>query len=190
MPAPIDGVITARSANLGQVVAMGMELLAVTDLSEVWVVGDLYEQDFEAVRVGSTATVTATAYPGMTLRGRVSYIDPRVDPQARTAKARVEVPNADGRLRLGMYVAVTFSGAASGRAMVVPRAAVQAIGDRHVVYIPVKGEEGKFVQRVVRLGAPVGEAYTVLSGLKPGETVVTEGSFFLRAESLKNAPSG
>ena len=91
VPAPIDGVITARSANLGQVVAMGMELLAVTDLSEVWVVGDLYEQDFEAVRVGSTATVTATAYPGMTLRGRVSYIDPRVDPQARTAKARVEV---------------------------------------------------------------------------------------------------
>lgn len=190
VPAPIDGVITARSANLGQVVAMGMELLAVTDLSEVWVVGDLYEQDFEAVRVGSTAVVTAAAYPGMTLRGRVSYIDPRVDAQARTAKARVEVPNADGRLRLGMYVAVTFSGTASGRAVVVPRAAVQAIGDRHVVYIPVKGEEGKFVQRVVRLGAPVGEAYTVLSGIKPGETVVTEGSFFLRAESLKNAPSG
>lgn len=190
VPAPIDGVITARSANLGQVVAMGMELLSVTDLSEVWVVGDLYEQDFEAVRVGSTAVIAATAYPGMTLRGRVSYIDPRVDPQARTAKARVEVPNADGRLRLGMYVAVTFSGAASSRAVVVPRAAVQAIGDRHVVYIPVKGEEGKFVQRVVRLGAPVGEAYTVLSGIKPGETVVTEGSFFLRAESLKNAPSG
>jgi cobalt-zinc-cadmium efflux system membrane fusion protein len=190
VPAPIDGVITARSANLGQVVAMGMELLSVTDLSEVWVVGDLYEQDFEAVRVGSTAVITATAYPGMTLRGRVSYIDPRVDPQARTAKARVEVPNADGRLRLGMYVAVTFSGAASSRAVVVPRAAVQAIGDRHVVYIPVKGEEGKFVQRVVRLGAPVGEAYTVLSGIKPGETVVTEGTFFLRAESLKNAPSG
>ena len=65
----------------------------------------------------------------------------------------------------------------------MPRAAVQAIGDRHVVYIPVKDEEGKFVQRVVRLGAPVGEAYTVLSGVKPGETVVTEGSFFLRAES-------
>jgi cobalt-zinc-cadmium efflux system membrane fusion protein len=190
VPAPIDGVITARAANLGQVVAMGMELLSVTDLSEVWVVGDLYEQDFEAVRVGSTAVVTATAYPGMTLRGRVSYIDPRVDPQARTAKARVEVPNADGRVRLGMYVAVTFSGAASGRAVVVPRAAVQAIGDRHVVYVPVKGEEGKFVQRVIRLGAPVGEAYTVLSGVKPGETVVTEGSFFLRAESLKNAPSG
>ena len=59
------------------------------------------------------------------------------------------MPNADGRLRLGMYVAVTFSGAASGRAVVVPRAAVQAIGDRHVVYIPVKREEGRFVQREI-----------------------------------------
>jgi multidrug efflux pump subunit AcrA (membrane-fusion protein) len=74
--------------------------------------------------------------------------------------------------------------------MIVPRAAVQAIGDRHVVYIPVKGEEGKFLQRVVRLGAPVGAGYAILSGVKPGEHVVTEGSFFLRAESLKNAPSG
>ena len=96
---------------------------------------------------------------------------------------------SDSRTLLAFIIA-TAIGAESVRAMVVPRAAVQAIGDRQVVYIPVKGEEGKFVQRVVRLGAPVGEAYTVLSGLKPGETVVTEGSFFLRAESLKNAPSG
>ena len=189
VPAPIDGAITTRSVNVGQVVAMGMELLAVTDLSEVWVVGDLYEQDFEAVRVGSMATVTAAAYPGMALRGRVSYIDPRVDPQARTAKARIEAPNADGRLRLGMYVTVTFTGPAAAN-IVVPRAAVQVLGDRHVVYVPVKGEDGKFLQRTVRVGAPVGDAYTVLSGIKPGEVVVTEGSFFLRAESLKNAPSG
>jgi RND family efflux transporter MFP subunit len=88
VPAPIAGVITSRSANLGQVVAMGQELLSVTDLSEVWVVGDLYEQDFRTVRVGSEAAITTSAYPGLTLHGRVSYIDPRVDPQARTAKAR------------------------------------------------------------------------------------------------------
>jgi Cu(I)/Ag(I) efflux system membrane fusion protein len=97
IPAPIDGVITARSANLGQVVAMGQELMVVTDLSQVWVLGDLYEQDFSSVRVGSEAALTTTAYPDLTRRGRVSYIDPRVDPQARTAKLRVEVPNADGR---------------------------------------------------------------------------------------------
>jgi RND family efflux transporter MFP subunit len=190
VPAPIDGVITGRTVNLGQVVSLGQELLVVTDLSEVWVVGDLYEQDFQAVGVGSEAAITAPAYPGLTLRGRVTYIDPRVDAQTRTAKVRVEVPNPGGRLRLGMYVSMVFTTRAAERVVVVPRSAVQSIGERSVVYLPVKDEEGKFVQRQVRLGQLMGDAYTVLGGLRPGEVVVSEGSFFLRAESLRNAPSG
>ncbi len=117
------------------------------------------------------------------------YIDPRVDPQARTAKARIEVPNSDGRLRLGMYVTVSFT-TPGASAVVVPRSAVQAIGDLHIVFVPAKGEDGKFIQRQVRLGSPIGDHYTVLSGLKPGEPVVTEGSCFLRAEALRNAPGG
>ncbi len=189
IPAPIAGVVTSRSANLGQVVAMGQELLSVTDLSEVWVVGDLCEQDFTMVRVGSEAAITTPAYPGLTLRGRVSYIDPRVDPQARTAKARIEVQNSDGRLRLGVYVTVRLTTPGT-RAVVVPRSAVQAIGDRQVVFVPAEGEDGKFIQRQVRLGSPIGDNYTVLSGVKPGETVVTEGSFFLRAEAIRNASGG
>jgi RND family efflux transporter MFP subunit len=190
VPAPIDGVITGRMANLGQVVGMGQELFVVTDLSGVWVVGDLYEQDFRTVRVGSEAALTTPAYPGLTLRGRVTYIDPRVDPQTRTAKVRVEVPNPDGRLRLGMYVTMPFTTRGGERVVVVPRAAVQTIGDRHVVFVPAKDEEGKFIQRTVRIGPLVGESYTILGGLKPGEVVVTEGSFFLRAESLRTSPSG
>src|SRR5713101_754516 len=189
VPAPIAGVITSRSANLGQVVAMGQELLSVTDLSEVWVVGDLYEQDFKTVTVGSQAAITTPAYPGLTLHGRVSYIDPRVDPQARTAKARIEVPNSDGRLRLGMYVTVSFT-TAGASVVVVPRSAVQAVGDRQVLFVPVEGEEGKFIQRQIRVGEPIGDNYPVLAGLRPGDVVVTEGSFFLRAESLRNSPSG
>jgi cobalt-zinc-cadmium efflux system membrane fusion protein len=188
VPAPIDGVVTARTANLGQVVGMGQELFVVTDLSEVWVVGDLYEQDFGNVAVGSEAVVTAPAYPGLSLRGRVSYIDPRVDAQARTAKVRVEVPNADGRLRLGMYVSLAFTTRGGERAVVVPQAAVQAIGERHVVYLPQKDEEGRFRQRTIRLGRPLGDAYAVLDGLRPGELVVTTGSFFLRAEAIRNNP--
>ena len=109
VPAPIDGVVTGRSANLGQVVGTGQELFVVTDLSEVWAVGDLYEQDFAAVGVGSEAVVSAPAYPGLALRGRVAYVDPRVDAATRTAKVRVEVPNPDGRLRLGMYVTLAFT---------------------------------------------------------------------------------
>ena len=190
VPAPIDGVITGRTVNLGQVVSMGQELLVVTDLSDVWVVGDLYEQDFQAVGVGSEAAITTPAYPGLTLRGRVAYIDPRVDAQTRTAKVRVEVANPGGRLRLGMYVSMAFTTRGAERVVVVPRSAVQSIGERSVVYLPVKDEGGKFVQRQVRLGQLMGDSYTVLAGLRPGEVVVTEGSFFLRAESLRNAPSG
>ncbi len=190
VPAPIDGVITGRTANLGQVVGMGQEMLVVTDLSEVWAVGDLYEQDFQTVRVGSEATLTTPAYPALTLRGRVSYIDPRVDPQTRTAKVRVEVPNLDGRLRLGIYLTMTFTTRSGERTVVVPQAAVQTIGERQVVFLAIKDEAGKFIQRTVRLGALIGDAHEVLSGLKPGEVIVTEGSFFLRAEALRNAPSG
>jgi RND family efflux transporter MFP subunit len=190
VPAPIDGVITGRTANPGQVVAMGQELVVVTDLSNVWIIGDLYEQDFETVQVGSTATITTPVYASSTFRGRVAYIDPRVDAQTRTAKVRVEVPNRDGRLRLGMYVSMVFSTPRKERALVVPRAAVQALGERMVVYLPVKEEDGKFIQREIRVGQPIGDGYTVLAGLQAGDVVVTEGSFFLRAESLRNAPSG
>ena len=187
VPAPIDGVITARSVNLGQVAAVGQELFTVTDLSSVWIVGDLYEQDFQAVRVGSDAAVTTQAYPGLVTRGRVTYIDPRVDPQTRTAKVRVEVPNPAGRLRLGMFATMAFTTPRGEPAMMVPRAAVQTIGDRQVVFVAAPDEEGKFVARTVRLGSPVGAGYLVLAGLKLGDVVVTEGSFFLRAEALKNS---
>lgn len=190
VPAPIDGVVTARTANLGQVVGMGQEMFVVTDLSEVWAVGDLYEQDFAAVRVGSAATVSAPAYPGLTLRGRVAYIDPRVEPATRTAKVRVEVPNRDGRLRLGMYLSMAFDTSSGQRVVLVPKAAVQSLGDRQVVCLPAKGEAGKFIQRIVRLGEQRGESQVVLSGLQPREIVVTEGSFLLRAEAARNAPSG
>ena len=188
--APADGTILSRNVNPGQVVGAGHELLTVADLGTVWVIGDLYEQDFQTVRVGTEAAITTAAYPDSTLRGRVTYIDPRVDPQARTAKVRVEVPNRDGRLKLGLYVSMMFTTRGKERAVVVPRAAVQALGERMVVYLPVKDEEGKFIQRDVRVGKPIGDGYAVLAGLQAGDMVVTEGSFFLRAESLRNSPSG
>jgi len=189
VPAPIAGVITGRTANLGQVVGMGQELFVVTDLSQVWVIGDLYEQDFQTVHVGSEATMTTSAYPDLSLHGRVSYIDPRVDPQTRTAKIRVEVPNPQGQLRLGMYVTVAFTTRHGERTVVVPRTAVQTIGERQVVFIPDPDEEGKFVPRTVQVGPAQAESIPIRSGVQPGEVVVTEGSFFLRAEMLRNAPS-
>ena len=108
-------------------------------------------------------------------------------PRRRTAKVRVELPNPDGRLKLGMFVSMAFSTAAGERTVLVPKAAVQAVGDRQVVFVPAKDEDAKFLQRTVRLGPLVGEFYVVLSGLSPGDVVVTEGSFLLRAEATRNA---
>ena len=185
VPSPADGLVITRSVNPGQVVNSGQELFVVTDLGTVWVIGDLYERDFPRVRVGSQATVTVPSAPDGKTQGRVAYIDPRVDPATRTAKVRVEVSNRSGDLRLGMFVTVAFQTNATEHVTVVPRAAVQTIGDRSVVYVPADSDEGKFVERRVKLGARSGEFVQVLEGLKPGDKVVTEGSFFLRAEAAK-----
>src|SRR5437899_2547511 len=189
VPSPADGLVITRSVNPGQVVNSGQELFVVTDLSTVWVIGDLYERDFPRVRVGSPATIMIPSMPDRTLKGRVAYIAPRVDAATRTAKVRVEVPNR-GELRLGMFVTVSFEMSVSERMTVVPRAAVQMIGERAVVYAPVEGEEGKFVERTVKLGVPMGEFVQVLDGVKPGEKVVTDGSFFLRAEAARTRSGG
>jgi RND family efflux transporter MFP subunit len=186
---PGDGTVLARNVNPGQVVGAGQELFTVADLTTVWVIGDLYEKDFASVRVGTPAAVSVPATPGAPLRGRVAYIDPRVDPATRTAKVRVEVPNAGGALRLGMFVQVAFRVGSGERRALVPQAAVQSIGGRTVVYVATE-EEGRFVETPVTLGAPMGDAVQVLDGVKPGDKVVTEGSFFLRAEAARVRSSG
>lgn len=186
VPSPADGVVIGRGVNPGQVVAAGQELFVVTDLSTVWVVGDLYEKDFASVRVGSGATVIVPAAPDAGLRGLVAYIDPRVDPATRTVKVRVEVSNRGGNLRLGMFVTMGFQTTAGGRITLVPRDAVQSLGERTVVYVPVEGEEAKFTERTVRVGSSTGDFVQILDGLKPGEKVVTGGSFFVRAEATRS----
>jgi RND family efflux transporter MFP subunit len=187
IPAPIDGVVTARSLNLGQVVMTGQELFTVTDLSSLWIEGSLLEDHFAAVRAGSRATITTPAYPGRTYRGPVDYIDPRVDPQTRTAKVRVVVENADGGLRLGMYMDMLFvyGGAA---VTVVPAQAIQMIGSTSVVFVPIDGEPGGFRQRTIMAGNETAGGRIVSEGVRPGERVVTEGSFLLRAEALRQHP--
>jgi hypothetical protein len=158
------------------------KLFTVVDLSTVWVVADLYEKDFSQVRVGSEAAITTSAHPGLTLPGRVSYIDPQVSADTRTAKVRIEVPNTSGELRLGMYADVVVAGASGTSTPRVPRNAVQNVGDRTVVYLANPKEPGKFIERQVRLGQSSGEQVEVVSGVQSGDVVVTEGSFFVRAE--------
>jgi RND family efflux transporter MFP subunit len=182
VPAPIDGVVTERSANVGLNVESATKVFTVVDLSSVWVVGALYESDFSRVRVGSHAAVTTKADPGVVRQGRVSYIDPQVSADSRTARVRVEVPNPRRELRLGMYADIEVAASANQQSLMIPRAAVQNVDDRQVVYVARPGESGKFIEREVRLGGVSGEDVEVLSGIQPGDRVVSKGSFFVRAE--------
>jgi cobalt-zinc-cadmium efflux system membrane fusion protein len=179
--APLAGVITRRTANPGLNIDPATPLFTIVDLSTVWVIADLYERDFAKVRQGSPVTVTSAAYPGLTLRGRVSYIDPQVQQETRTAKLRVEVPNPAGQLRLGMFVDVN-AGESAERGLFVPKSAVQVIDAQPVVYLASKDRPGQFFERQVEVGDSSGDRVPVLAGLEPGDLVVTEGVFFLRAE--------
>ncbi|MBO0726973.1 MAG: efflux RND transporter periplasmic adaptor subunit [Blastocatellia bacterium] len=189
--APASGTILSRSVNAGEVVTMGKELFRVADLSTVWVIGQIYEKDFAEARVGAPVVITAPAYPGKSFTGRVSYIDPRVEPQTRTAQVRIEVKNPNDMLKLGMFVDMNFGGAAArnGQTMIsVPRSAVQMIGPKQVVFV-MTDKPGVFAQREVSAG-PESDGHMMISaGLNVSERVVTEGSFLLRAESLKLDPS-
>jgi RND family efflux transporter MFP subunit len=182
VPAPIDGVVTERQANVGLNVDTSTPLFTVVDLSTVWVVGDLYEKDFPSVRVGSTATVTTTAYPGLAVRGRVAYIDPQLNEQTRTARVRVEVANPRRELRLGMYAEVQIAAPGRGGGITVPREAVQTIGSRQFVYVAKPGQTGRYSEREVRIGNTSGGVVEIAAGLNAGDAVVTKGSFFVRAE--------
>ena len=182
VPAPLTGVVTKRQANVGLNVDPSTELFTVVDLSTVWVIGALYERDFSRVSVGSPATVTTTAYPGLVLKGQVSYIDPHVSADTRTARLRVEVTNREQQLRLGMYADMAVEDRVTTGVLVVPRTAVQSLGARQVVYLVEPKQPGKFVEREVRLGDRVGDDVQVIAGVAAGDVVVAEGTFFLRAE--------
>jgi RND family efflux transporter MFP subunit len=187
VPAPINGIVLTRTANLGLVTNMSQELFTVADLSTVWVMASINEKDFSTVHVGTTATVTAQAYPGRVWKGRVVYIQPQVDPNTRTAQARIEVANPGESLRLDMYMDVAFT-AESGKGLTVPEAAVQAIGEKQYVFLPVKDSDGSFAVRQVRLGPASNGYYPVLDGLKLNDEVVKDGSFILKAEAIRQHP--
>ncbi|MBP6004791.1 MAG: efflux RND transporter periplasmic adaptor subunit [Pyrinomonadaceae bacterium] len=190
LTAPVIGTITKRDVNQGMVVEPNKELMRVTDLSSVWVIAQVYEKDIGLLRTGSGASVTTDAYPGRLFRGQVTYIDPNINPETRTAQVRVELDNPDRAIKLGMYVNVAFGsmGTAERTMPVIPAGAVQDLGGRKVVFIATD-KPNVFTVKTVRLGAENNGRFTVLEGLNVGDRVVTEGSFLLRAELLKQDPN-
>jgi RND family efflux transporter MFP subunit len=191
LAAPVSGTVVSRAVNPGEVVEANRELLRVADLSDVWVVAQVFERDLARVVVGSGASVTSDAYPGRVFRGRVRLVDPQLDPSTRTAQVRVEIANPSQALKLGMFVGVAFGalGTAEATAPTVPASAVQNVGGRAFVFLST-ADANTYVMRAVRLGAESNGRFPVLEGLAVGDRIVTEGSFMLRAEWLKLHPEG
>jgi RND family efflux transporter MFP subunit len=189
VPSPSSGTVTSRSVNSGEVIEANKELMRVTDLSTVWVVGQVYEKDLATVRVGSGASITSDAYPGRVFRGRVSYVDPKIDTATRTAQVRIELTNPGQIFKIGMYVNVAFGalGFAEKTTPAVPKSAVQNIGNQQFVFLTTD-KPNEFVMRAVRVGTESNDFYPVLEGLNTGDRVVTDGSFLLRAEWMKLHP--
>lgn len=181
--APLDGTVIERTANPGLAVEAATPLFTIADLSRVWVVADVFERDLGRVRLGDRAAITVPAHPTRRWDGTIGYLDPQVAPATRTARLRVELANADGALRPGMFASVSLDPGetVAGAVASVPRSAVQTVGDRSVVYV-AGPPPGRFVEREVRLGPAGGDTLAILSGVQPGDAIVVEGSFFLRAE--------
>lgn len=186
--APASGTVTERQVNAGAGVEAGQSLFQIANLSTVWVIANVPEAQVGSVRVGTPAEVRSAALGTSAIAGRVSYINPQLNEETRTAQVRVEVGNAGGRLKAGMFVEVGFqagSGVASGEELMVPSSAVQRVGDRAVVFIPKDDEPGHFEVRDVELGGESSGYRKVLSGLALGERVVMKGGFALKTQLLK-----
>lgn len=188
LPAPASGVVVSRTVNTGEVIEANKELLRVADFSTVWVIGQVFERDMARLRVGSGASITTAAYPERVFRGRVAYVDPRLDPTTRTAQVRIELNNPALILKIGMFVNILFGstgGTAEQTRASVPVAAVQNINNQPTVFAATK-DANIFTLKPLRLGPEANGRYPVLEGLNVGERIVTTGSFLLRAELNKS----
>lgn len=188
---PVSGTITARTANPGEIIAANKELLRVTDLSTVWVIGQVYEKDLAQLQTGSGVSITSDSYPGELFRGNISYIDPNLDQNTRTAQVRIELLNSDAKFRIGMYVNIAFAtiGGSENTVPLISKEAVQSINNQQIVFVATDNPNA-FILRPVKTGTESNGFYPVLGGLTVGENIVTEGSFLLRAEWQKSHPSG
>ena len=186
---PVSGIITEKKAVQGMRFMPGDALYQVADLSSVWVVADVFEQDIGQVKTGAQAKIRINAYPEKIFEGRVSYVYPTLNAETRTAQVRVELPNPGLLLKPAMFAQVELPVSGSEKTVTVPTSAVIDSGTRQIVLI--QQAEGRFEPREVKLGQRSDNYIAVLEGVKEGEQVVVAANFLIDAESnLKAAVGG
>lgn len=186
---PVAGVVLEKPALKGMRFMPGEVLYRISDLSSLWLLADVFEQDLALVQPAQAAKITVNAYPGKVFSGRVAFVYPTVTPETRTAKVRIELANPDGLLKPAMYASIELAaGQPKAKALTVPDSAVLDSGTRQVVLL--QRGEGLFEPRAVKLGRYTDGYVEVLDGIQAGDNVVVSANFLIDSESNLKAALG
>lgn len=184
--APFDGTVTEQHIVLGELIKPEDKPYTLADLSHLWIQLDIYEKDLGWVNTGKEVAIKVDSYPDDHFNGKLTYISDILDESTRTAKARVEILNSEGKLKPGMFAtaAITIPSQDSKEYVVIPSTAIQRIEGETVVFI--QDDENSFEMKKVTIGNKTGDYVKVFKGIKPGERVVTKGGFYLKSSLLKD----
>jgi multidrug efflux pump subunit AcrA (membrane-fusion protein) len=178
--APFTGIVIEKNVVAGQAIESGERLFTIADLSRVWVEAELREADAGWIREGSEAVVDLGAFPGRPINGRVEYVYPTFQADARTLKVRIAIPNPQREIKPGMFATVQLSTFVR-EALTIPMSAVVRTGERSIVFVDMGG--GEIMPHEVEIGRVAGDHAEVLGGLAPGQRVITSAQFLLDSES-------
>ncbi|MBN2863318.1 MAG: efflux RND transporter periplasmic adaptor subunit [Bacteroidales bacterium] len=191
--ADFAGYVTSKMINPGDYVRRGEAIYEIADLSKVWVLFDVYEQDISWIKKGDRVAFSIASLPGESFTGSISWLDPVIDPETRVARARVEYNNASGKLKPEMFASGLVEAKLSTRSnsLVVPKTAVMWTGKRSVVYVKTNSDKSvNFIMRELTLDPALGDSYLVESGLREGEEIAVNGTFSIDAAAqLAGKPS-
>ncbi len=179
-----SGIVVDRKVNEGDYVSKGAVLFEVAGLSKVWGVFDAYESDLPWISMNQTVDFTTQSIPGRTFTGKITFIDPVINPTTRIAGVRIELNNSDRQLKPEMFINGTIHSTVkgSGEQLAIPQSAVLWTGTRSVVYVKIPdAEQPTFKMREITLGAAMQNTYVVVDGLSEGEEIVTNGTFSVDA---------
>jgi Cu(I)/Ag(I) efflux system membrane fusion protein len=185
---PVNGVVMEKKALQGMRFMPGEMLYQIADLSTIWVIADVFEQDLSFVQAGQHANVNINAYPERNFDARVTYIYPTMNAQTRTVPVRLELPNPHGLLKPDMYASVEFVTSRKGKVLSIPISSVIYTGTRQIVLVELA--EGRYESREISLGAQGNDYVEVLEGIGEGEKVVVSANFLIDAESNLQAALG
>jgi membrane fusion protein, heavy metal efflux system len=184
LKAPFSGIVTSHHASVGEAVEPSTELLAITDMSSLWVLADVFEKDLSHIRPGKAVQVRVASYPGRVFQGRITYVADTIEPKTRTAKVRCLVQNNEGLLKLEMFATVEIPVDRASSVLTVPDASIQQIEGKPVVFI--RKSDAEFQKREVQTGIMSGGFTEIRSGLQAGEKVASQGSFVVKTAFLRN----